>query len=184
MRVSLKPSMNIFTRRVNSRQSSWIRQSLGRTLLPRVPRKKGGQAAASLGRSRGGFTTKLHLSLSETWVPLRLILTPGPRNDITQASALIQGYRYKYVIGDKGYDSDALRQEIVSMRGVAVIPPRDSRTEPRPYDEDLYKRRNIIERFFHRLKQYRRVATRSDKLAVRYLGFAYFATLLITDKKM
>ncbi|RKU21776.1 hypothetical protein C6500_05615 [Candidatus Poribacteria bacterium] len=112
------------------------------------PEKKGGQDAACLGRSRGGFTTKLNLSLSEDWVPLRLILTPGHRNDITQASALIQGYRYASVIADKAYDSDAFREGIVAGGGVAVIPPRDSRTEPRPYDEDLYKRRNIIERFF------------------------------------
>ena len=126
----------------------------------------------------------MNLSLSDAWVPLRLILTPGHRNDITQASALIQGYRYKSVIADKGYDSDAFREEIVAGGGVAVIPPRDSRTEPRPYDEDLYKRRNIIERFFHRLKQYRRVATRYDKLGIRYLGFVYFAAILITAKKM
>ena len=126
----------------------------------------------------------MNLSLSDAWVPLRLILTPGHRNDITQAFALIQGYRYESVIADKAYDSDAFREEIVAGGGVAVIPPRDSRTEPRPYDEELYKRRNIIERFFHRLKQYRRVATRYDKLGIRYLGFVYFAAILITAKKM
>ncbi|MYA56984.1 IS5 family transposase, partial [Candidatus Poribacteria bacterium] len=146
--------------------------------MPREPRKKGGQAAARLGRSRGGFTTKLNLSLSETWVPLRLILTPGNRNDITQASALLEGYCYASVIGDKAYDSDAFREAIVSGGGVAVIPPRESRTDPPPYDEALYKRRNIIERFFHRLKQYRRIATHYDKLGIRYLGFVYFATIL------
>ena len=117
------------------------------------PQKKGGQDAAALGRSRGGFTTKLHLSVSDTWVPLRWILTPGNRNDITQAPAWIEGYSSKYVIADKAYDSDAFRETIVSGGGSAVIPPRDSRTDPMPYDPDLYKRRNIIERFFHRLKQ-------------------------------
>ena len=117
-------------------------------------------------------------------MPLRLILTPGHRNDITQAPALIEGYTAKYVIADKAYDSDAFREEIVSAGGVAVIPPRDSRIDPRPYDEELYKRRNIIERFFHRLKQYRRVATRYDKLGTRYLGFVYFAAILITAKRM
>ena len=65
------------------------------------PEKKGGQDAAALGRSRGGFTTKLHLSVSDTWVPLRWILTSGNRNDITQAPALIEGYSSKYVIADK-----------------------------------------------------------------------------------
>ena len=150
-----------------------------------APKKKGGQEAQALGRTRGGFTTKLHLSLSDDWVPLRWLLTSGNRNDITQAPALIEGSpSSEYVIGDKAYDSDAFREAIVSAGGVAVIPPRKSRIEPRPYDEDLYKRRNIIERFFHRLKQYRRVATRYDKLAIRYLGFVYFAAILITAKKM
>ena len=147
-------------------------------------RKKGGQEAAGLGHSRGGFTRKLHLSLSDTWVPLRWILTAGNRNDITQASALIEGYSYEYVIGNKAYDSDAFKEAIVSAGGVAVIPPRDSRRDPCPYDEALYKRRNIIERFFHRLKQYRRVATRYDKLGTRYLGFVYFAAILITTNRM
>ena len=146
--------------------------------------KKGGQDAAALGRSRGGFTTKLHLSVSDTWVPLRWILTSGNRNDITQAPALIEGYSSKYVIADKAYDSDAFRETIVSGGQIAVIPPRDSRTDPMPYDQDLYKRRNIIERFFHRLKQYRRVATRYDKYAVRYLGFVQFAAILITANTM
>ena len=117
-------------------------------------------------------------------MPLRWILTSGNRNDITQAPALIEGYDYESVIGDKAYDSDAFREAIVSGGGVAVIPPRESHRDPRPYDEELYKRRNIIERFFHRLKQYRRVATRYDKLGIRYLGFVYFAAILITAKKM
>ena len=111
-------------------------------------------------------------------------MTSGNRNDITQAPALIQGYSYESVIGDKAYDSDAFREKIVSGGGVAVIPPRDSRIDPQPYDEALYKRRNIIERFFHRLKQYRRVATRYDKYKTRYLGFVYLAAILITAKKM
>ena len=152
MRVSLKHSMNISMRQANSRRSLWILQSCGPILRRRGPEKKGGQDAPALGRTRGGFTTKLHLSLSDDWVPLRWLLTSGNRNDITQAAALIQGYSYKSVIGDKAYDSDAFREAIVSGGGVAVIPPRESRTDPRPYDEELYKRRNIIERFFHRLK--------------------------------
>ena len=91
-----------------------------------------------------------------------------------------------YVIGDKAYDSDAFIAEI-SLRkdAIAVIPPRKGRTGfPRAYDETLYKRRNLIERFFGWLKQYRRVATRYDKLSVRYLGFVYFAAILVTTHKM
>ena len=150
----------------------------------RVPRKKGGQEAQSLGRTRGGFTTKLNLSLSDACIPLRFILIAGHRNDITQAPALIEGYSYEYVIGDKAYDSDAFIAEITSRDAIAVIPSREGRTEPRAYDETLYKRRNLIERFFGWLKQYHRVATRYDKLGVRYLGFVYFAAILVTTHKM
>ena len=139
-----------------------------------APKKKGGQEAQALGRTRGGFTTKLNLSLSDACIPLRFILIAGHRNDITQAPALIEGYSYKYVIADKAYDSDAFIAEITSREAIAVIPPRKNRTEPRTYDKELYKRRNLIERFFGGLKQYRRVATRYDKLSVRYLGIRLF----------
>ena len=117
-------------------------------------------------------------------MPLRFILIPGHRHDITQAPALIEGYCYEYVIGDKAYDSDAFIAEIRSRDAIAVIPPRRDRKQPRAYDETLYKRRNLIERFFGWLKQYRRVATRYDKLGVRYLGFVYFAAILVTSHKM
>ena len=145
-----------------------------------APKKKEDKKAQALGRTRGGFTSKINLSLSDEWIPLRFTLTAGQCNDITQASELIQGYSYQYVIGDKAYDSDAFIAEIVSNDAIAVIPPRKNRTEQRTYDKELYKQRNIIERFFHRLKQYRRVATRYEKYAVRYLGFVYFASILIT----
>lgn len=153
--------------------------------LRRVPRKKnGGQNDEALGRCRGGFTTKLHAAVSGEFLPLRFTLTPGQRHDITQAPVLIAGSSCEYVIADAAYDSDAFRTEIVAQGAEAVIRPRKSRLEDIPYDKDLYKLRNVIERFFHRLKQYRRVATRYDKYAVRYLGFVYVAAILITTKKM
>ena len=122
--------------------------------------------------------------MNDAFVPLRFILTAGARHDVTQAPALMTGYTCQYIIADAAYDSDALREMIVAQGAVAVIRPRKNRVEARPYDKEMYKRRNGIERFFHRLKQYRRVATRYDKYADRYLGFVYFAALLITAKKM
>ena len=95
---------------------------------------------------------------------MRFTLTPGQHHDITEASALLDDFSFSYVIGDKGYDSDAFTAEITSRDAVAVIPPRKNRKHPRTYDQELYKRRNLIERFFNWLKQYRRVATRYDKL--------------------
>ena len=150
-----------------------------------APKKNGGQVSAeALGRSYGDFTTKLNAAVSDTFLPLRFILTAGACHDVPQAPALIAGYTYGAVIVDTAYDSDAFRADIVAQGGLAVIRPRNNRLEDRPYDEELYKLRNVIERFFHRLKQYRRVATRYDKYADRYLGFVYFAALLITAKKM
>ena len=122
--------------------------------------------------------------MSDTFLPLRFILTPGAHHDVRQAPALIAGYSPTYVIADTAYDSDPLRTQIHKQNAIAVIRPRRNRLEERPYDETVYKLRNVIERFFHRLKQYRRVATRYDKYADRYLGFVYFAAILITDKKM
>jgi len=182
---SLKNSMNISMMPVKSLRSSLIQRSFGLIHLQRVPRKKNeGQGGEALGRSRGGFTTKLHAAVSDNFLPLRFILTSGARHDVTQAPALIAGYTCDTVIADAAYDSDAFRAEIVDQGGVPVIRPRKNRLEYRPYDEDLYKLRNVIERFFHRLKQYRRVATRYDKYACRYLGFVYFAAIIITAKKM
>ena len=122
--------------------------------------------------------------MSDTFLPLRFIVTPGAYHDVRQAPALIAGYLPTYVIADTAYDSDPLRTQIQDQNAIAVIRPRRNRLQERPYDERVYKLRNIIERFFHRLKQYRRVATRYDKYADRYLGFVYFAAILITEKKM
>ena len=136
------------------------------------------------GRSSGGFTTKLNAAVNDAFLPLRFTLTSGACHDVTQAPALIAGYTCQYVIADAAYDSDTLRDTIVAQGAVAVIKPRNNRVEERPYDKEMYNRRNVIERFFHRLKQYRRGATRYHKYADRYLGFVYFAALLITTKKM
>ena len=111
-------------------------------------------------------------------------LIAGQRHDITQATELLQGYSCEYVIADKAYDCDAFISEITSRGMTAVIPSRNNRTHPREQDAELYKLRNIIERYFHRIKQYRRIATRYDKLATRYLGFVYFASINMKLKKM
>jgi len=97
--------------------------------------------------------------------PLRWILTGGEVADITQARMLIEGLCPATVIGDKGYDVDAFVALIHAAGAEAVIPPRRNRTEQRPYDRHLYKDRNLVERFFNRLKQFRRIATRYEKLA-------------------
>jgi putative transposase len=112
-------------------------------------------------------------------LPLRLIGTPGQRNDIAFAHDLIDGLAAEVAIADKGYDADHLAERIAASGTEVVIPPRRNRTCLRPYDADLYKERNRIERFFNKLKQFRRVATRYDKLLANFMGFVKLAAIAI-----
>ncbi|TCK32695.1 transposase [Paraburkholderia sp. BL8N3] len=134
----------------------------------RSAEKNGPQA---LGRSRGGLSTKIHLAVDSLGRALRLILTEGQVADISCAQELVDGLRFKAVIADKGYDSDAFVKSIRASRAKAVIPPRSNRKIQRRYDRMLYRQRNLVERFFNRIKHFRRVATRYDKLAHSYLTF-------------
>ena len=103
-------------------------------------------------------------------LPVRLLLTAGQEADVTQAEKLIEGLPIEVVIGDKGYDSDKLVGVIEAKGAKAVIPPRSNRTEQREYDEEQYKDRNLGERFWQKIKQFRRVATRYEKTARNFLA--------------
>ena len=140
------------------------------------PKKSGVQA---IGRSRVGLTTKIHAAVDALGNPVRTILTAGQQADITQAEALIAGFAANSVLADKGYDADAFVAKIESQGAHAVIPPRSNRNEQRAVDWYLYKNRNLVERFFNRLKQYRRVATRYDKLDTSFLCFIFLACSII-----
>lgn len=98
---------------------------------------------------------------------------------MNRAAELIDGLKAQAVLGDKGYDADTLHEKIVCQGAEIVIPPRSHRKTPRAYDKDIYKERNLIERFFNKLKQFRRVATRYDKLLVNFMGFVKIAALAI-----
>jgi transposase len=95
---------------------------------------------------------------------------------MVEASALIENLQPQYVIGDKGYDSDPLRKQIRSQKAKPVIPARKG-TRRRRYDKTKYKLRNVVERFFNRMKHCRRVATRYEKTARNFLGFVHLAAL-------
>jgi transposase len=141
--------------------------------------KNGGQAAQALGRSRGGFSTKVHVSVDALGNPLRYRLTAGQRHDITQAEALIADFESEYVIADRSYDSDDFVQFVIANGAVPVIPPRSNRRVLRDYDEYLYQERHLVECFINKIKHYRRVFSRFEKLDSRYLGFLHFAGALI-----
>lgn len=144
-----------------------------------APKKIGGTENQALGRSRGGFSTKIHITVDGLGNPLRICLTAGQTNDITQAEALILGYTSEYVIGDKGYDSDDFIKAIEANGAVAVVPPRQNRQQLRDYDTHLYKERHLVECFINKIKWYRRIFSRFEKLAVRYFGFLNLVSTLI-----
>lgn len=135
--------------------------------------------AEALGRSRGGFSTKIHVACDGLGQPVKIILTPGQDHDVTQGSALISGSDADKIIADKGYDSDAFVAEIESRDAEAVIPPRSNRLEQRDYDKEQYKERNVVERFINAIKQCRRVATRYEKTARNFLAMVSFASTLV-----
>jgi transposase len=108
------------------------------------------------------MTTKIHAVVDALGNPLRFILSPGQVSDITQAEALIAGLPAEHVLGDKGYDARPLRDAITVQGAVAVIPPRT--TSPQVHcDFALYCERNLVERFFLKIKHFRRVATRYEQ---------------------
>ena len=101
----------------------------------------------------------------------RFVLTGGQAHDITQAATLLQGIDPQAIVADKAFDSDALRQNIAQRGAKAVIPPRSNRNAPASYDRHQYRHRNLIERHFCRIKHFRRIATRYEKLAQRFASF-------------
>jgi len=106
-----------------------------------------------------------------------LELTGAQAADCTQLPGLSAGHQPRAVLGDKGYDADANRAAIGAAGAEPCIPGKRNRKVPVAYDRHLYKERNVVERYFGRLKQYRRVATRYDKKAANYLGFVWVASI-------
>jgi transposase len=132
-----------------------------------------------LGRSRGGFGTKVHAAVSGLGLPVKLVLTPGQAADVTQAEALIEGAPFEVVIADRGYDSQAVVDAVEAKGGEAVIPTQKNRKVQREIDRERYKDRNLAERFWARVKQYRRVATRYEKTARNFLALVHVASIMI-----
>ncbi|QKV98507.1 IS5 family transposase [Streptomyces sp. NA02536] len=159
-------------------------------------------AGQALGRSRGGLTTKVHLACDGRGLPLAVVVTPGNVNDSTVFDEVMDGVkvprtgagrprrRPDAVIADKAYSSRAIRQSL-RRRGIrAVIPERADQKanrvrrgqaggRPPAFDRELYKARNVVERCFNRLKQFRAIATRFEKLATRYKAGLHLAALIL-----
>jgi transposase len=147
---------------------------------PRAPARgwrQGGQQDQALGRSRGGFSTKLHLRCEARGLPLAFVLTPGQAHETRAFGDLVENLAAgtRCLVGDMGYDADWVREELL-LRGILpVIPPNPVRKEAPSLDRELYRLRNRVERLVSRLKQFRAVATRYDKTAESFLAFVQLA---------
>ena len=143
--------------------------------------KKGADNDQAIGRSRGGLTTKVHAAVDEKGRPIKLLLSRGNLNDITLAPRLVDGLTLAkcFVLADKGYDSSDFVQLIENLGGTTVIPPRSNIRNPRGYAKGMYKCRNLVERFFNRMKQFRRFATRYEKTAKSFLSLVHFVAVFV-----
>jgi transposase len=143
-------------------------------------RRKRGDFAQGIGRSRGGRTSKLHGLTDDDGRPRVLLLSPGNINDIRMAGDLVLAAGpIRRLIADRGYDANHLRTLLAERGAEAVIPSTTSRKAPIPYDRDAYRSRNLVERMWGRLKDWRRIATRYDKLGRNFLSSALIAATFI-----
>jgi len=139
----------------------------------------GEQAEQGLGRSKGGFSTKIHAKVDALGNPLKLLVTAGQCSDFSKAPELIKGETGSYMIGDKGYDSDEVRAQICAQECIPVIPGKSNRKITIQYDKHIYKERNVVECFFSKLKQFRRVFSRFDKSIRNFGSFLSFVGAIL-----
>jgi transposase len=141
--------------------------------------KKGGQEAEALGRSRGGFGTKIHAVVDALGLPVRFALGPGQQHDTVPACDLIHGLHADMILADRAYDADRFHDIVLEQGAEPIIPPKSPRRFQHCYDQIAYKQRWGVEGFFGKLKQWRRIPTRYDKLAANFLGFVKLASTML-----
>jgi transposase len=138
----------------------------------------GGREAQAIGKTKGGWNTKVHTAVDRAGVPLVLELSPGNDADVSHAADILKATEATTAVADKGYDSDALRASLC-QRGIRpCIPPRSNRLRPIPFGRATYRKRHLVENFFAKIKTFRRVATRYDKLAETFFGWVLLAVIV------
>jgi transposase len=141
-----------------------------------VPKKNGEQA---LGRSRGGFSCKIHITVDGLGNPLRFILSGGHRHDITHAYSLLEGFDFDHLIADRGYAAQHFLEYLLARGIEVVIPPHQRAQVLRDYDTWRYRERHLVECFINKIKHFRRIFSRFEKLDRSLLGFLHFVGTLI-----
>ena len=135
----------------------------------------------AIGRSRGGATTKIHIAADAHGNPIDFEITGGEVHDVKAAPQLLEKIETaENFIADKGYDSDPLREQIRSKKMIPIIPRKSNSKKSNPeFDSHLYKLRHLVENLFARLKHFRSIATRFDKLARNFRSMLFIACSLI-----
>lgn len=134
-----------------------------------------------MGRSRGGFGTKIHIVCDSKGLPINVQLTPGQCHESCYCIGLIDSFEIKGPIGrpgkrpdklagDKGYTSKVIEKKLVSRKIIPIIPTRSNQPKIQKFDKKSYRKRNIIERCIGWIKENRRIATRYEKLSINYLA--------------
>jgi transposase len=138
----------------------------------------GGQQPQCMGKTKGGLNTKITAMVDSLGRVVGLGLAPGNKADHQACELYFDSVRRQWVLADKAFDVEALRCKLARNGCVVCIPPKSNRKNQYYYNKDLYKLRHVVENFFCRIKIYRRVATRYEKLARTYLGFVTIAAIL------
>ena len=142
---------------------------------------EGGREWQALGQTKGGWNTKVHAAVDRAGVPRTVFLSAGHVSDLYHATDVLEDVLAtptSTVVADKGYDADDLRIWLYEHAITPCIPSKANRRTPLPYGRATYRKRHLIENFFARLKTFRRVATRYDKLAVNFFGWVLLATII------
>ena len=129
---------------------------------------KGGTRSQAIGRSRGGLTTKIVALVDALGNLVRFVLLPGQRHDSAGVAPLLTDLDFSALLADKAFDSDAIRADLDERGAVAVIPPKANRVTSIPCDFEMYKWRHLVENFFCKIKEFRRIATRYDKTVTSF----------------
>jgi len=133
-----------------------------------------------MGRSRGGLTTKIHALVDANGLPIALKLTEGQAHDGRAAADMLHALgQGDILLADAAYDSDALRQSLAARGAWANVKPMANRRRKPAFSAFLYRYRNLVERFFNKLKHYRAVATRYDKTPENFLASVKLASARI-----
>ena len=131
-----------------------------------------------MGRSRGGLTTKVHVVVDACGLPILLKITEGQVHDGRSATDMLASLgQGDILLADRAYDSDALRLDLATRGVRANVKLMPNRVNLPPFNKRLYRKRNLVERFFNKIKHCSRVATRYDRLAANYLAFVQLASI-------